>query len=317
MKNLITSPARRSLVALSVSALLWTLCLADFGAAQSRRGGRTIDAGTTITVRTNEYISARNSDGRIFSGVVAYNVRSRNGNIAIPRGSDVELIVRRLSNHELSLDMDSVLINGQRYGLDTEDAVISSGREGLGANDRTGQYVGGGAVIGAIIGALAGGGKGAAIGAGAGAAAGAGTQVLTRGDSVRIPPESLLTFRLEQPLRPAYTDSGYMNNGVHYHRGYPDGGEEASNNYRQKPGYFSNDRGDIHIGYDKNITWQGPNYASVYVMVDDQAPQLFAAGPSGQQAAPWISPGHLYVFVLKDGAGHEIARDQEDLRSRR
>src|SRR5438045_7124252 len=49
-------------------------------------------------------------------------------------------------------------------------------------NKRTGEYVGGGAILGAIIGGIAGGGKGAAIGAGAGAAAGAGAQVLTKGN---------------------------------------------------------------------------------------------------------------------------------------
>jgi hypothetical protein len=60
--------------------------------------------------------------------------------------------------------------------------------------------VGGGAVLGAIIGGIAGGGKGAAIGAGAGSAAGAGVQVLTRGQQVKVPSETLLEFRLQQPV---------------------------------------------------------------------------------------------------------------------
>ena len=51
--------------------------------------------------------------------------------------------------------------------------------------------------VGAIIGAIAGGGKGAAIGAGAGAAAGAGSQVFMKGQRVRIPAETLLTFTTE------------------------------------------------------------------------------------------------------------------------
>jgi YmgG-like glycine-zipper protein len=90
-------------------------------------------------------------------------------------------------------------------------------KEGLGKNERTGKYVGGGAVLGAIIGAITGGGKGAAIGAGAGAAAGAGVQVLTRGKSVDVPSESLLTFRLSEPLRAGLQDRGSMRNGHHYH----------------------------------------------------------------------------------------------------
>src|SRR5262249_30757598 len=84
----------------------------------------------------------------------------------------------------------------------------------------TGRYVGGGAILGAIIGAIAGGGKGAAIGAGAGAAAGAGAQVLTRGRSVAIPSESLLTFNLQQPLRIETADTRFSRDGHWYRQGY-------------------------------------------------------------------------------------------------
>src|SRR5579884_1779549 len=58
-----------------------------------------------------------------------------------------------------------------------------------------------GAALGAIIGAIAGGGKGAAIGAASGAGAGALTQILTKGSAVRVPAETVLTFRLDKPLR--------------------------------------------------------------------------------------------------------------------
>ena len=62
------------------------------------------------------------------------------------------------------------------------------------------------------------GGKGAAIGAAAGAATGAGTQMATRGRAIHVPLESLLTFRLEQPLYvSAVPDDGYMREGHHYH----------------------------------------------------------------------------------------------------
>ena len=46
----------------------------------------------------------------------------------------------------------------------------------------------------------AGGGKGAAIGAGSGATLGTLGQVFTSGQQVRVPPETRLTFRLQQPL---------------------------------------------------------------------------------------------------------------------
>src|SRR6185369_14464069 len=71
--------------------------------------------------------------------------------------------------------------------------------QGIGKNKRTGEYIGGGAVLGTLLGAIAGGGKGAAIGAAAGAAAGGTAQVLTRGKEVKIPAESNLRFRLDNP----------------------------------------------------------------------------------------------------------------------
>jgi hypothetical protein len=56
-------------------------------------------------------------------------------------------------------------------------------------------------VLGTIIGAIAGGGKGAAIGLGSGAAVGAGAEILTKGQRVRIPSETRLTFVLENAVR--------------------------------------------------------------------------------------------------------------------
>lgn len=50
--------------------------------------------GTTITVRPNESIDAERKDNRIYTGVVDQDVRGDNGQVAVPRGSTVELIVR-------------------------------------------------------------------------------------------------------------------------------------------------------------------------------------------------------------------------------
>ena len=63
------------------------------------------------------------------------------------------------------------------------------------------KVIGGTAVLGAIIGGIAGGGKGAAIGLGAGAGAGTAVQVATKGQRVRVPSETRLTFTLQQPVR--------------------------------------------------------------------------------------------------------------------
>jgi hypothetical protein len=164
-----------------------------------------IPAGSDITVRTMNSIHADGPDeNRVYEATIDREVRDREGNVAIPRGANAELVVRRVSGDEMILDLRAVRVQGRRYMLDTEDVVQQGDRDrrdGVGENKRTGKYVGGGAVIGGIIGAIAGGGKGAAIGAASGAAVGAGTQMATRGKSVRVPSEALLTFRLERPVR--------------------------------------------------------------------------------------------------------------------
>jgi hypothetical protein len=182
----------------------------------------TVRAGREIAIRTSESIDARSpSDSRIYRGVVERDVRSEDGRVMIPGGSNAELILRNSTRDEVVLDLESVDVHGQRYAVSTENESVQAGgseKQGVGANRRTGKYVGGGAVIGSIIGAIAGGGKGAAIGAAAGAGAGAVGQTVTRGGNVRVPAESLINFRLDQDLRVGIRDEGYDRNGYHYHR---------------------------------------------------------------------------------------------------
>ena len=183
-----------------------------------------IPAGTQVRVRTNQTIDVRDrANGQIYTGTVDRDVTSQNGTVIIPRGSAAELIVNNAGNNDLSVDLESVTVNGRRYMVAAE-AYDKARGDGLGKNKRTGEFVGGGAALGAIIGAIAGGGKGAAIGAAAGGGAGAGTQILTRGRNVNVPAESVLTFRLEQPFQlgtgPYGRDNGYDRNGNHYHDNY-------------------------------------------------------------------------------------------------
>jgi hypothetical protein len=129
--------------------------------------------------------------------------------------------MRNASGSDVVLDLESIAVNGRRYTVDTASQVVSGDgrrKQGVGANERTGKYVGGGAIIGGIIGAIAGGGKGAAIGAATGAGAGAVGQTVTRGGAVRLPPESVVTFRLERELVVGGPDDGYTRDGRHYHR---------------------------------------------------------------------------------------------------
>ncbi|MBZ5618721.1 MAG: hypothetical protein LAQ69_08370 [Acidobacteriia bacterium] len=167
-----------------------------------------LPVGASISVRNEETIdSGKAVEGQTFAAEVTRDVRDSDRNIVIPRGSNAQIIVRSASGGgkfhgkaDLVLDLLSVSIDGRRYQLETVD-LAQRGRDGVGVNKRTGEFAGGGAAIGAIIGAIAGGGKGAAIGAGSGAGAGAVTQILTKGGSIKVPVESVLTFRLERPLR--------------------------------------------------------------------------------------------------------------------
>lgn len=182
-----------------------------------------VTAGSEIVVRTNEAIDARHpSDSRIYTGVVDRDVLDRSGRVVIPRGSNAELITRDAGNAEIVVDLESVDVNGRRYVVDSQEQSITAQtgqrKEGVGANERTGKYVGGGALIGSIIGAIAGGGKGAAIGAATGAGAGAVGQTVTRGGAVRLPSESFLTFRLDRALQIGAADDGFSREGRHYHR---------------------------------------------------------------------------------------------------
>jgi hypothetical protein len=162
--------------------------------------------GTQISVRTDQAINSRNADpGQSYPASIALDVVGADGRVVIPRGSPATLVIRQvneggaLTGGNLLLDLDTVQVNGRQYRVASTD-VKANNANGLGANKRTGEMVGGGAALGTVLGAIAGGGKGAAIGAAAGAVAGGGTEVLTKGREIRVPAESVLNFQLERSL---------------------------------------------------------------------------------------------------------------------
>jgi hypothetical protein len=167
-----------------------------------------IPAGTEVSVQNDEAIdSGKAADGQTYAAEVTMSVRDANGAVVIPRGANAQLVIKSASSggkirgaSDLVMDLRSVSVDGQEYLLNSTD-LEKKGNNGIGANKRTGEFVGGGAALGAVIGAIAGGGKGSAIGAGAGAGAGALTQILTKGNSIKIPAETVMTFKLDQPVR--------------------------------------------------------------------------------------------------------------------
>ena len=166
-------------------------------------GGVQLSAGTNIVVRTIDGIDSEMARvGQTFAASVDEPVMI-SGQTVIPRGADVTLKLvdskesgKLAGRTELTLDLMSVKVNGRMVDVNTQTVSRESSSRGA----RTAKVAGGTAAVGAIIGAIAGGGKGAAIGAGAGAAAGAGAEIVTKGQRVKIPSETRLTFVLDTPV---------------------------------------------------------------------------------------------------------------------
>ena len=166
-----------------------------------------IPAGTTLAIRMIDGIDSEvNHTGETFRASLDAPI-SVEGDEIIPAGTDVSVRLAEAKSagkfagrSELQLELSWIEFQGRRYTLD------SSTYEQVGSSrgKNTAAKVGGSAAIGAIIGAIAGGGKGAAIGATVGAGAGAGAQVFTKGQQIKVPSETRIDFRLDQPVTVTY-----------------------------------------------------------------------------------------------------------------
>jgi hypothetical protein len=162
----------------------------------------TLPAGQSLLVRMIDGVdSSKNQIGDAFRASLETDLYlggvfvARKGTDVYGKLADAQQAGKMTGRSELQLQLTKIVIDGRDYPLVSSDYTV----KGQSRNADTAKKVGGGAIIGAIIGGIVGGGKGAAIGAGAGAGTGAAAEVLTRGDKVRVPSETLLEFRLEQP----------------------------------------------------------------------------------------------------------------------
>ncbi len=163
-----------------------------------------IPGGTTLVVRLIDSVDSETDRlGQTYRASLDEPV-VLNGETVVERGADIvaKLVEDQQSGRltgktVITLDLVSMKVNGKMLDISTEEVTRSSGSR----TARTGKMAGGLAALGAIIGGIAGGGKGAAIGAVTGAGAGGGIQVLTKGEKVRIPSETRLTFILQNPVR--------------------------------------------------------------------------------------------------------------------
>ncbi len=171
------------------------LCASPFALAQEDRDRdhdrdhdrmTRLEPGTVIPVRNNDWINVERRDNRVYYGTVDQDVRGENGRLAIPRGSQVEMIVRVAPDNDLILDLESVTVNGERYAIRANPDRMEAQRDN--------------SLVGNIIGAVT------------------GAQV--RGQVVKVPKDAVLRFRLDRPLEMGVADRGEMRNGEHYHDWY-------------------------------------------------------------------------------------------------
>ena len=178
---------------------------------QRNDSGVTVPAGTSLLVRMIDSVdSDKNHVGDRFRANLEQDLAVE-GVIVARRGADVygRLAEAKESGHfegksQLKLELTDILINAKLQPIMTGDYEVSGSSRGA----NTAKKVGVGAVAGTVIGAIAGGGKGAAIGAGVGAGAGAAVQVMTKGEQVHVPSETLLDFRIAQPFTVTGSDPG-------------------------------------------------------------------------------------------------------------
>ena len=164
----------------------------------------TIPVGTVIQVRTSDWLSSdHNKTGDEFIATLAqpivvdgWVVMRRNQNI-VGSVTDAKRAGRVKGVSKLQLELSKLtLVDGQLVPVQTTLLNASAGT----SNGRDAAAIGLTTGTGAAIGAAAAGGPGAAIGAGAGFVASVAGVLLTRGKPTIIPPEDVLTFRLENPV---------------------------------------------------------------------------------------------------------------------
>jgi hypothetical protein len=213
----------------------------------------TLPAGTLIQIRTSDFLSSdKNQKGDSFIATLAQPividgwVVMRRGQTITGQVTDAAKAGRVKGVSRLQLDLSQLtLVDGQLLPIGTQllnaTAGTSNGRDAAAVGLTTG--------TGAAIGAAAAGGPGAAIGAGAGFVASVAGVLLTRGRPTIITPETLLTFKTEQPVsfstargllafRPVspndYAPTPQRRNAT-YRRAYPYPGPYP---YYYGPGYY-------------------------------------------------------------------------------
>ncbi len=159
----------------------------------------TVPAGTSLLVRMIDTVdSNKNAVGSRFSASLETNLEV-DGVVVAPAGTKVygrlaqsKEAGRMAGKSELRLELTQIVLNGTAYPVLSSDYQVS----GKSSGGRSAKRILGGAGLGAAIGAIAG---NAGMGAAIGAVAGTTAAVVQKGQTVNVPSETLLEFRLQQP----------------------------------------------------------------------------------------------------------------------
>ena len=163
-----------------------------------------VPAGTVLSIRMGQTINVKHAQaGERFSGAIV-NPIMVDGNTVVPSGSTAEGTVVRAHKRGhfkgasvLQLTLTGLDVNGQHYRIDTSSLT----RTKKGKGKRTAGFIGGGSGLGMLIGGVATGGVGLLVGGLAGAGAGTGVAAFTGNKDITIPAESVVNFKLAQPIQ--------------------------------------------------------------------------------------------------------------------
>ena len=173
------------------------------GPVAGRGGDVDVPDGTQIQLRLEEPLSSRTArpEDRVVATVAepVYG-EGDSSRPAIPAGTEVRGVVEDVQRAQrpskggrLDMSFDSLVLGNQPVSIDARVVQVKEG----GIDERR---AGLGALIGGVLGAVLDGKKGALVGAIVG---GTGAVVASSGEEVELPAGTLLTLRLERPLRAA------------------------------------------------------------------------------------------------------------------
>jgi 3D (Asp-Asp-Asp) domain-containing protein len=137
--------------------------------------------GTQIMVRTSDTVRTHKAfRSTVYGATVAEDIMDQNGTVLIPIGSPVELVVRSVpylgpggvGMTQLRLEVRAVTVNGFRYPVATGSEKPGAG--GLWLDRDTAKWVSGDTAAGAVV---------------------------TAGPKIYVPADSLLAFRIDDPIR--------------------------------------------------------------------------------------------------------------------